>query len=82
LPYCELYDKGWKRIGCLFCPNAYYKNREREVKNYPLFAKAFKIFFHKLYLDRKGKGLPSVNQFSSGEDMFNKWISGKKTKPD
>jgi phosphoadenosine phosphosulfate reductase len=80
LPYCKLYDEGWKRIGCLFCPNAYYKNRLREVERYPLFAKTFKIFFEKLYQDRKNKGSHAVDQFKNGEDMFNKWIGGKATK--
>lgn len=33
--HCELYDKGTKRIGCLFCP---MKNRKfilQDIKNYP-----------------------------------------------
>lgn len=29
LPYCELYDRGWKRIGCLGCPMVTWKERER-----------------------------------------------------
>lgn len=32
LEYCKLYDEGFKRIGCLFCPMATKRERERERK--------------------------------------------------
>lgn len=32
LPYCTLYDEGWKRIGCLNCPMASKRERERDGK--------------------------------------------------
>lgn len=30
--YCELYDQGFKRLGCLFCPAANKRERERESR--------------------------------------------------
>lgn len=30
LPYCSLYDEGWKRIGCVLCPMS-DQQREREM---------------------------------------------------
>ena len=30
IAYCKLYDEGKTRLGCLFCPNAQKKQRERE----------------------------------------------------
>ena len=38
LKYCNLYDKGHKRLGCLFCPLSTETNRKRDVKEYPKFA--------------------------------------------
>lgn len=35
IPYCELYDKGYKRIGCIMCPMSNYKQNVREMKNFP-----------------------------------------------
>lgn len=29
LPYCSLYDEGWKRLGCVFCT---YESRRAETK--------------------------------------------------
>lgn len=31
IPYCSLYDQGFKRLGCLFCPMAAKREREREI---------------------------------------------------
>ena len=30
VPYCTLYDEGFKRLGCLFCPMSRERERERE----------------------------------------------------
>jgi phosphoadenosine phosphosulfate reductase len=72
LPYCELYNKGFKRLGCLFCPMS--SNREREVKLYPKFANLFIKYFEKLYTKRKSEGNTSVDRWKSGKDMFYWWI--------
>lgn len=75
IPYCKLYDEGWKRIGCLFCPCTTKINRIREVELYPRFVKQFIRSFEKLYNDRKLKGCESVNRWKSGEEMFWWWIN-------
>lgn len=74
LPYCELYDKGFKRIGCLFCPSSYYKNRQREAMLYPRYRRLFIKAFEKLYENRKKSGAESVDRWKSGEEMFKWWI--------
>lgn len=74
IPYCKLYDEGWKRIGCLFCPMA-GKHRMIEAKRYPGYAKAFKKAFKKLYDKKKSEGKTSVDRWKDGEEMFNWWIN-------
>lgn len=32
LSYCSLYDEGWKRIGCIMCPNGGRKKMQREAE--------------------------------------------------
>jgi phosphoadenosine phosphosulfate reductase len=78
LPYCKLYDEGFKRIGCLFCPMS--NKREREVKRYPKMAQLFIKYFNKLYNKRKAEGKTSVDRWKDGTDMFNWWISNKTSK--
>lgn len=33
--HCELYDNGWKRLGCICCPMSSYKQKIKEVTLYP-----------------------------------------------
>ena len=35
VPHCKLYDKGERRIGCLFCPMKTKQNIMQDVHNYP-----------------------------------------------
>lgn len=78
LPYCKLYDEGWKRIGCLMCPMAGQHARIREANRYPRYKQAFIRAFEELYQKRKKEGRKSVNRWESGEEMFNYWISEQK----
>jgi len=70
IPYCVLYDQGFKRIGCLFCPMQYHKTRQHEVRIYPRYAAAFRKAFHKLHAtDRE-----SMKRWPDGDAMFDWWI--------
>ena len=35
VPHCELYDMGYTRIGCILCPMSQYKQKIREMQDYP-----------------------------------------------
>ena len=74
LPYCCLYDEGWKRIGCLLCPMA-GKHRLIEAERYPKYTQAFKNAFIKLYNKRKLENNPSIDRWDSGEEMFIWWLN-------
>lgn len=69
LPYCSLYDEGWKRIGCLFCPMA-GKQRMIEAKRYPGYVRAFLRAFERLY----ATGRESMARWKDHEDMFWWWL--------
>ena len=52
MPYCKLYDEGFKRIGCVMCP----LNSEgmiREAKRYPRVYKQYLRTFDKMLKKRK-----------------------------
>jgi len=73
-PYCSLYDTHFDRLGCIGCPLS--SNQRREFLLYPKFKEAW----HRAalrYFDAQGKG---VQRFSSGEDFWQWWLSGKSIK--
>ena len=35
VPHCELYDNGYRRIGCICCPMSTYHQRLKELKDFP-----------------------------------------------
>lgn len=76
LPYCRLYDEGWKRIGCLMCPAASSWMRRRDAARYPGYARQFKRWFQKLIDKRAGTDKPL--SWKTGEELFKWWIAGKR----
>ncbi len=48
LPYCQLYDEGMSRIGCVGCPLASSDKIEAEFLRFPNFEKAYLWAFEKM----------------------------------
>ena len=46
IPYCELYDQGFKRIGCIGCPMS--AHRKKELDRYPKFKEAYLRAFDRM----------------------------------
>lgn len=83
MPYCSLYDEGYKRLGCVGCPLAGPKGQKRDFARYPTYEKLWKRSFQNYWNRYKGtlrkNGLPrAIEKFDSVEDYWNWWVSGKK----
>lgn len=70
MPYCKLYDMGFKRIGCIGCPEAYYKERQRQFRLYPNHKKAY------IEAMRRGMVNKPREEFKDAEEVFDWWTSG------
>lgn len=57
IPYCGLYDCGYKRLGCIGCPMAQTKGRERDFLRYPKYKKAYLRAFDKMLQLRKERNM-------------------------
>lgn len=70
LPYCELYDRGWKRLGCIGCPLS--SNQKRELEAYPRYKKNYIKAFEKMIEARKAKGKNC--EWETGEEVMSWWV--------
>lgn len=72
IEHCPLYDEGYKRIGCILCPMANYKQKVKDMKRFPHVRHKWIQTIQKLidagYIN---------NNFSDAEFGFSWWISGK-----
>jgi phosphoadenosine phosphosulfate reductase len=76
LEYCELYDKGYHRIGCMFCPMACVRVKQLDRKNYPGVEKLIKKSIKEL-CDKYNYG---DNMNNDVDEIFNWWISNDSQK--
>lgn len=74
IEYCELYDQGWHRLGCLFCPMASLSSIRRMERRYPKYRAAFIRLIHRL----RANGWSSDFADKTDEQIFEMWISKKK----
>ena len=69
--YCELYDNGFTRIGCILCPVVgSVKKKHRELALAPRFEYAYKKAI------RKCMDNGSYEQFEDENEVFDWWIQG------
>lgn len=72
IPHCELYDMGYKRIGCILCPMSSAKDKVRDIETFPHAKRNWIKAIQKLMeLGRIGRDFPDA------EFGFRWWISGK-----
>ena len=71
--WCSLYDCGYHRIGCMFCPMASVKEKRRDLKRYPGVAKAIKRSIRRIVED-----YGYMNLYTSDVDeIFEWWLSNE-----
>lgn len=70
LPYCELYDRGWSRIGCIGCP--FNSQRVVQLAQYPGIAHAYRNACRKAFAHRIEQG--KATYWKDGDDMYRWWI--------
>lgn len=75
LPYPDLYDKGWKRIGCVGCPMAAGKHRIRELNTYPKIKANYLRAFEKMLKHRIASGLET--KWTNADQVMGWWLEDK-----
>lgn len=70
VPYCSLYDQGYKRLGCIGCPMN--DHAAEELEKYPKYKQAYMRAFDRMLKQRRSKGLD--DQWKTAEDVMKWWL--------
>ena len=76
---CELYNEGYKRLGCVMCPLKGAAGMKKDAKRWPHIAKMYKKAFQIVVEQGIERGKEFTN-WQSGEDVFNWWITNPRRK--
>jgi phosphoadenosine phosphosulfate reductase len=73
LEYCNLYDEGFERLGCVGCPMA-GKHREIEFQRWPGLRRVWEIGFNKMWKARSAKGMGWWKGIKTESDLWDWWL--------
>lgn len=74
IPYCELYNEGFHRLGCVGCPMERQHGRERDFKRWPKYKMAYLKAFDRMLVERDKRGRYRAGMFSSAQSVYNWWM--------
>ena len=79
-PHCKLYDEGQERIGCIMCPMASLRQKQKEIEKFPYVKKkwieAIKEMMGNGRFDYKYAENPNATEDEIAENILDYWISG------
>ena len=75
VPYCTLYDQGYKRLGCIGCPMS--TKQAEELERYPKYRRAYLRAFEKMLQELQLQDDSRRATWKTPEDVMKWWIGGK-----
>lgn len=70
IPYCKMYDEGYKRIGCIGCPIG---NNKEELEKFPKYKQAYIRAFERMLKEGRKSGV-EYDKWETGEDVYKWWV--------
>lgn len=79
VPYCELYDQGFKRLGCIGCPIGGKNSMKRGFERYPKYKEMYIRTFERMidYGEKRGKVYQKNFRDNKGQAVFEWWLNGQ-----
>lgn len=78
IPYCTLYDEGFKRLGCVGCPMS--AHQKKEFARWPHFERRWRKLFKDIWeyrAEKLNRDWFGERNFNSSDEMFEWWLSHK-----
>ena len=73
VPYCSLYDEGFRRLGCVLCP--FTRNVAVEMARWPKLAASYRRMADVAVEVRRERAVEGMNtQFANGQEYWDWWI--------
>lgn len=72
-----LYEKGWKRVGCIGCPLSSYAEKTRCFEEYPAYKANYIKAMDRMLLKINAEGRKRFG-WNTGKDVFDWWIEKDK----
>ena len=79
IPYCELYDQGYKRLGCIGCPMN--THAAEELERYPKYKAAYKRAFARM-LDKSRERGREYTKWTDADAVMDWWLKRLKNSGD
>ena len=74
IPYCHLYDEGFKRLGCIMCPMQGTKGMLKDAERWPRYYNLYMKAFEKMIEVRKSTGDWNPISYNTAEEVMYWWI--------
>lgn len=70
LPYCSLYDEGFKRLGCVLCPMKPPRQRREEMTRWPKLSEAWRRAIRRSW----ERQTPGMQRFATFDAYWDWWM--------
>ena len=75
LPYCRLYDEGFKRLGCVLCPMGSPAQAQLDMARWPKIAAAWRRAAGRFY----NRGTPGTRRWRTAAEYLDWWLTREAT---
>ena len=72
VPYCKLYDEGFKRLGCIGCPMGGGKAQAEEFRRYPKYKDLYFKAFERMLEENKKNEIET--NWETATDVMSWWL--------